>query len=201
VVWKYQADDKLHATPAIADGQVLIGGCDRQLHVVRLSDGGLQRRIDLGSVTGSSAAVRGPRAFLGTHGEQVLGVDWTEGAVAWSFRDEEKQFPYMASPAATDELVVIGGRDKRIRALDAKSGPQRWVFKDARGRIDSSPVIVGRRVFIGGGDGVLYELDLETGRERSRFEAGGPISASPAVAGGRLVIGTLDGVVYCLGGR
>jgi outer membrane protein assembly factor BamB len=60
-------------------------------------------------------------------------------------------------------------------------------------------VVVGRRVFVGSTDGVLYALDLDTGKERWRFETGSSITASPAVADGCLVIGTLDGEVYCFG--
>ena len=63
------------------------------------------------------------------------------------------------------------------------------------------PVVVGGRVFVGSADGRLYAVDLKTGRERWRFEAGGHIIASPAVAAGRLVIGTDAGELYCFGAK
>jgi outer membrane protein assembly factor BamB len=66
-------------------------------------------------------------------------------------------------------------------------------------RVDRSPVVVENRVFIGSADGRLYALDLKTGREVWRFEAGGAISASPAVGEHCLVVGTEDGAVYCFG--
>jgi outer membrane protein assembly factor BamB len=62
-------------------------------------------------------------------------------------------------------------------------------------------VVVGQRVFVGSDDGNLYALDLATGGERWRFEAGGAICASPAVGEGCLVIGTEQGVVYCFAER
>jgi outer membrane protein assembly factor BamB len=65
--------------------------------------------------------------------------------------------------------------------------------------VDSSAVVVGRRVFVASLDGNLYVLDLQSGKERQRFELGQRVSASPAVGGGCLVIGTEDGVLYCLG--
>ena len=67
----------------------------------------------------------------------------------------------------------------------------------AAGRIDSSPVVVGERVYVGSSDGNLYAVHLDSGLEAWRFESGGPITASPAVAEGCLVIGTQDGVLYC----
>ena len=71
----------------------------------------------------------------------------------------------------------------------------RWVS------IDSSPIVVGKRILVGSSDGNLYELDARSGKELWRFEAGGPISASPAVGERALVIGTQDGVLYCFGER
>jgi outer membrane protein assembly factor BamB len=68
-----------------------------------------------------------------------------------------------------------------------------------RARVDSSPVIAGSRVYIGGSDGRLYVLDLVSGKSVFEFEAGGPLTASPAVASGRLVIGSQDGKLFCLG--
>jgi outer membrane protein assembly factor BamB len=128
----------------------------------------------------------------------VVGIDWRSGKVAWTFRDPDRQFPYMSCAAVRDGLVVVGGRDKRVHCLSAADGAQRWEFA-AKGRVDSSPVLVGPRVFVGASDGVLYEFDLEDGKERWRFETGSEIVASPAVAGGRLVISTLDGAVCCFG--
>ena len=57
------------------------------------------------------------------------------------------------------------------------------------------------RIFIGSGDGRLYAIQLKTGKQLWRFEAGGAIVGSPAVAGGRLVIGTDAGDLYCLGAK
>jgi outer membrane protein assembly factor BamB len=44
-------------------------------------------------------------------------------------------------------------------------------------------------------------LDLKTGREVWRYEAGGEVNASPAVAAGRMVIGTDAGNLYCFGAK
>jgi outer membrane protein assembly factor BamB len=86
-----------------------------------------------------------------------------------------------------------------VHALDAKSGSENWTFATKSG-IDSSPVIVGERVFIGAGDGRLYGLNLTNGEKVFEYEAGGGgFSASPAVAEGRLVIGNNDGELFCFG--
>ena len=85
-----------------------------------------------------------------------------------------------------------------LHALEASTGKAFWTFMTSA-RIESSPTIVGNRVFAGSNDGRLYELDLTTGAKRWEFDAGAGVSASPAVAAGRLVIGSQDGRVYCFG--
>ena len=137
--------------------------------------------------------------FVGTYGGTVLGIDWKASRVTWKFADPDREFPFLASAAITDKLVIVAGRDKRLHALDRQTGKPAWTFV-TKGRIDSSPVVVGRRVFVGSSDGNLYAVDIETGKETWRFEAGGPISASPAIAGDLLVIGTEDGMIYGFGG-
>ncbi|MFQ5807790.1 MAG: PQQ-binding-like beta-propeller repeat protein, partial [Phycisphaerae bacterium] len=199
-IWKYETEERVHATPAIVGSHVLVGGCDAHLHVVNIGDGTPVRKIALDSVTGCSAAVLGARVFLGTYGQQVLGIDWQIGRVVWRFEDPERSFPFLSSAAATGQLVIVGGRDKRLHALDPDTGKQRWQFV-TKGAIDSSPVIVGERVFVGSADGNLYAVNLTTGKEVWRFEAGAPISASPAVAESCLVISTEDGLIYCFGSK
>jgi len=66
--------------------------------------------------------------------------------------------------------------------------------------VESSPLITGNRVFIGSNDGLLYELDLVSGKKTWDFTAGAPLSASPAASQGFLVIGSQDGTLYCFGG-
>ena len=84
-----------------------------------------------------------------------------------------------------------------MHALARSTGRVIWTFQ-TRARVDSSPLIVDGRVFIGSNDGNLYELDLATGKKAWEFTAGAPLSASPAAAGGALVIGSQDGTVFCL---
>jgi len=199
LLWKFETEGKVHGTPAIAENHVIAAGCDEFLHVLNLTDGSQIRKVSLGSVSGSSTAILGSRAFAGTYGNQVRCSDWKTGADGWTFEDDDRQFPFVSSPAVTARCVILGGRDKRLRAFDPVSGRVLWEFV-TKGRIDSSSVIVGQRAFFGSSDGNLYGIDVATGRELWRYEAGSPITASPAIGCGRLVIGTQDGDLLCFSG-
>ena len=153
--------------------------------------------VPLRAYTGASAAVAGTEAYVGTFGNEVLGIDLARRTVRWSYRNPARELPFYSSAAVAADRLVLGGRDRGVHCLSRATGRGLWTFS-TRARIDSSPLIVGGRVFIGSNDGVLYELDLATGRKVSEFTAGAALSASPAAAGGALVIGSQDGMVYCL---
>jgi len=87
-----------------------------------------------------------------------------------------------------------------VYGLDRKSGQQVWSYLTKR-KVESSPVVVGSRVFVGSQDKFLYVLDLASGNELQKIDLQAEITASPAVAGNCLVIGTTDGTIYCLGAK
>lgn len=64
----------------------------------------------------------------------------------------------------------------RILARRAADGAVAWRFRGA-GDLDSSPLIVGRTVYVGAGSGRVYGLDVRTGRARWRGDAGAPVPA------------------------
>jgi len=200
LIWKYESADQIRCFPAIAGDHTFVAGCDGRLHIIRLDDGKEVGNVDLLAPTGSAPACLGEMAFVGTEGNMFLGIDLRERRVRWSYENAERPWPFRSSAAVTERLVVVGSQDKMVHAFEPRSGHEVWSFA-TKGRVDSSPVVVGDRVFVGSLDGRLYALDLASGRELWHFEAGSGIMASPAVADGRLVIGTYDGELYCLGAR
>jgi outer membrane protein assembly factor BamB len=168
------------------------------LRVVNVEDGTEVGSCEMEAQTGASPAVVGDRLFVGHMGCQVLGIDWKKPEIVWRYENPERHFEFYSSAAATDRIVVVGGRDKLVHALDPATGELRWSFP-TKGRVDSSPVIVGDRVFIGSHDGNLYGLNLQTGKEVWKFTTGGKVSSSPAVAAGRMVIANDEGKVFCFG--
>jgi outer membrane protein assembly factor BamB len=200
--WKVETGSYIYATPSLTtlDGSrvALVAGCDGYLRAVDVGSGAEAKSIELGAYVGASPAVGRGRAFFGTFENQFLAVDLDKGAIAWAHEHPERKFPYYSSAALTDKIVVVGGRDKLVHALDPDSGAERWTFS-AGARVDSSPVISGRRVFVGTLNGDLIALDLDTGKRSWEFATGSALTASPSIAAGRLVIGTLDGLLYCFG--
>lgn len=201
LLWKVQAQGPVHSTAAVLDGVAYVSGCDGQLRGVRIRDGQQVLQFDAGAYTGASPALEHNAArriaYFGTFENEVLAVDLAAQQRLWRYQHPDRKFPFYSSAALAGGMVVLGGRDKLVTALDARTGKALWTFA-TRARVDSSPAISGGRVYVGSSDGKLYVLDLKTGRKLSEFEAGAPLSASPALAAGFLVIGSQDGVLYAL---
>lgn len=145
------------------------------------------------------------KAAAGEDGKSETTAEESSVAVLWRYEHPTKKFPYYSSPAVgplmkdgklATWVVVIGGRDKMIHALDANNGDELWSVT-TKARVDGSPVIVGDHVIVGGLDGNLYMLELATGDEFWRYEAGGSFRSSPAVGEGKLVISTDEGLIQC----
>jgi outer membrane protein assembly factor BamB len=59
-----------------------------------------------------------------------------------------------------------------------------------------SPVVAGRVVYFGAGDGILRAADLDSGRLLWQSSLGMPITGAPALAGDALIVTTVDGLIY-----
>jgi outer membrane protein assembly factor BamB len=197
--WDFKvAGGPVQATPAVSGGYTFVAGCDSNLHVIETKTGKEVRAVDLGGQVGSTGALSGNMLYVGTMGSnEVHAIDWKEGKIVWTFKPKRAQ-PFYASVALTDELVIAGCQNRRVYGINRKSGQETWSFL-TEGRIDSSPVVVGKRVYVGSTDGWFYVLDRDKGSLVQKIDLKDDIVGSPAVAGGRLIIATVKGTVYCLG--
>ena len=195
-VWRYETGNYIYGSPAIIDGHAIFGGCDGFVHAVRVRDGVAVGRAEVGAYVGASVAVAGSTAFTGHFGNRVVGIDWRQGRVRWSHFD--RSFPYLSSPALTDDVVILGGRDHVVRAFSRDKGEAWWMFPVAE-KVDASPVVAGGRAIVGASDGRLYVLDLEDGHAVQTLDLGSGVVAGAAVASGWVWVGTEDGVLHAFG--
>ncbi len=196
--WKLETNGYIHATPTIVGENVLVAGCDGYFHILRIRDGQTVHKAQAGAYVAASTAVVGNRAYAGTFANRVLCLEVSSAKLVWEYDHPQRDFPFFASAAATDEIVIACGRDKIVHALDPQTGKALWTYS-AKAKIEASPVIVGTRVFVAVSSGDLLALDLSSGKMVWQFESGSGFVASPAVANERLIVGSTDGVVYCFG--
>jgi len=198
-VWKLTLADQIQCSPTVLDNRAFLAGCDGSFHVVDLDKGTeIPPPVDIEGPSGQSPAIVGDVAYFGTEGGTFFAIDWKKRTVLWRWENAARA-ELIASAAALPEEVVFASHDRHVRAVDPK-GKVIWTFP-THGRVDSSPVVVGNRIFFGSADGRIYALDRAAGKKVWEYEAGGSFSGGAAVASNRLLIASDDGILYCLGAK
>jgi len=122
---------------------------------------------------------------------------------AWQYQTSHRI--RATAPVAAGGLVLVGGSDGAVRALDAATGQLRWTAYTS-GPIRYPPALADGRAYVGSGDGWIYCLEAATGRRLWRFRAApmeryipvyGLLAATWPVGSGVLVD---HGVVYAAAG-
>jgi outer membrane protein assembly factor BamB len=198
--WKFHTEAQVYSSPAISDHFTFLTGCDEHLRVIDINTGKQQSDMPMGAYIAASPAVMGDILYVGTAASEVVAVDWKNQQVVWKYSNENSEFPYHASAAVTDKFVLVGCRDKNLHCINRETGKGVWKFA-TRGRVDSSPVVVGDRVFFGSADRNLYAVNLQSGEQSWKYNTKGEISSGPAVGEGYLVVGSegSKGEILCFG--
>jgi outer membrane protein assembly factor BamB len=91
------------------------------------------------------------------------------------------------------------GANGYVAAWDADTGRQRWRFNSAP--IESSPLLKGKRLFVGTWDHGVYALNADNGKRIWRFGADDQVNTSAAYWKGRIYIGSDGGTLYALSAK
>lgn len=147
------------------------------------------------------------RLYFATNHGNFVAVNTETGKRAWIYRSDRC---VASSPALGPGGSVYAsfmnekpcnresheGLDGEVIHFAAGFGLVRW--KRTIGPTESSPLLLGDRVYVGDWNGDVWALDARTGRTVWRYRTGGPVKGAVSSAGGRLFVGSYDGHVYCL---
>ena len=122
------------------------------------------------------------------------------GEPVWTF---ETGAAIRSSPAlGRDGTLYVGSEDKKIYAIDGKTGAKKWEFLTGDKVLSSPALGTDGTLYCGSHDKKIYAIDGKTGARKWEFETGGKVYSSPAVGKGNLVlIGSADGRFYALKGE
>jgi alcohol dehydrogenase (cytochrome c) len=94
-------------------------------------------------------------------------------------KGEARYVPGLYFTGGGETLLPPEAASGAIRALDARSGTQRWEFKLLSPPWTGVMATAGGLVFGGSNEGNVYALDAETGAPLWDFQTGGPVMANP----------------------
>jgi outer membrane protein assembly factor BamB len=159
-------------------------------------------------------AIDGDRLFVSNDSGRVLAINANTGDELWDsevvktgkkgsrlffWRRTATEAGLTGGPGVGAGLVVVGGRNGEVVALDTETGAERWKTT-VTSEVISTPLVDGGLVIVRSGDGRTFGLNAADGTRKWVFDRGLPNlsvrgNGSP-VAGGELVyLGYDDGAV------
>ena len=135
---------------------------------------------------------QGGPSLSGTRDISQLTITKDEAEVEWTYQSEG---PISSSPAVTDEAVYVSTDDRRIVALDRRTGLPLWEYP-AEAPTDSSPAVAGDLLYVALREGRFVALDRFNGTEIWNFQSEEPFFSSPTIHNGIAYIGSGDKHFY-----
>lgn len=151
----------LDAAPLAIEDQVLVAGWDGMVRRFD-PDGRLVWETRIGEVIDALPATDQERIYGQSWGREVFALRAGDGAKLWSFT-------YPPSPAddhrqggviLAGNLLLVPAWNGTLYALDPQTGEERWRFVTP-GPLRASPSVDAEQIYLPGGDGVLYVLDMQ----------------------------------------
>jgi outer membrane protein assembly factor BamB len=162
------------------------------LHWDVVAGGGIHR----GGPAIYSGIVYVPEGPHGTEGDFISALQVSDGRLLWqSYAGDDVH----VTPAAGNGMVVIGGIDSGLRALNSKTGATLWAAP-YEGEVWGAPVLANGVVY-DGTEASLVAYDAATGASLYKLETNSSFAnmSSPSVVNGRVYTATGDGTIVVLG--
>lgn len=219
VQWRFATEGAVTSSPVVVGDVVYVGSGDGHVYALDRESGAERWRAKAAGAVDAAPAVAEGRVFIGDRAGVFHAFDAATGDELWTFRERMPvPFPwghesgdiYRSSATIADGMVLFGGTDGFVYALDPATGRPRW-RTELQARIPGSPAVADGLVVVGDAAGIVHALDLATGASRWTFRTAGAdlvsadfgfdrrtIQASPSIAGDRVFVGARDGFLYAL---
>ncbi|MCS6871961.1 MAG: PQQ-binding-like beta-propeller repeat protein [Anaerolineae bacterium] len=195
LAWSYATEAPIRSSPVVQHGVVFFGNDRGILYALRFNaiNRTLAWKYDCGSPIRARPCVHQNFVIVPTEAGDVVCLDLGNN-VKWRFNKPKR--PVYSSPVVYDGVVYFGCMDMHLYGVDLQNGWGVWRQR-LGGRIVGTPLIVGKNVYIGCDDNIMYALELGSNRPPLwKFTTEGQIVSSPVFANGAIYFGSGDGCVY-----
>ena len=200
--WTFKTGGPIWSSPALAADAVYIGSNDANLYALALPTGKLLWNFKTAAPVVGAPSVDGDFVYALSDDGFLYKFNRHKGSLVWKFDTNGGAVPrelpnvtsnlydtVASSPLISGGIVYIGSADKRLYALDARSGHELWRF-ETQGMVRSTPAVDSGRLFFGSRDHFLYALDAATGKLLWKHDTLREIVSSPLVANGTVYVGS-----------
>ncbi len=196
LLWKFQCEDEVRATPALSQGVIYVGAYDNNLYAVSALDGKFRWKFPTeGGIATTPVVVPEENLVLfGSEDKVFYAVDTRTGKLAWSFPTNA---PIRSSAVVQHNVVFFGNDAGVLHALrfNAISRTVAWKY-DCNTPIRSRPCVHENFVIAATESGEVVCLDLGSAPKWRFNKPKRPIYSSPVVHDGVVYFGCLDMHLY-----
>jgi len=206
VRWLFKADDVTNFTPAADTERVYIPLSNGAVVSVRLSDGALIWRSDIGGALSAAPAADERYVFVASESlptpksiyPQATGVlralSQQSGLTSWM---RTLHSPVRGGINLNGTSLFVTSSDGRLYAIKKDTGEIKWI------KYNSSPfntqnLLHGETLYTSDTYGDILSIELENGATLWRYRTRKSLRAPVAVYGNMIYAGTADGFVYAI---
>lgn len=208
-LWRYDTGGAIEGQPAVDGdaGELYLGNAEGILYALRTADGTKRWEKPAGGPMRSAPAISADAVYVVTANDLVVALSRTDGSELWRYkRDAPQGFSLTGHSGLVlhDGKLFVGFTDGFVVSLDAASGTAAWerdtaIDLEEEGDnitrfvdVDTTPVIVGDRVWIASFSAGLYELSIGSGSVLWKDAERTSIVSITAAADSSLVLSSAD---------
>jgi outer membrane protein assembly factor BamB len=189
--WKRNLHAHLESSPLAVGGNLYLGDDRTNLVSIRASDGKIRWQFNSPGAIKASPSFHDGRVYIADYQSAMFCLNADSGKLLW--RTNTSKLPpfgdggFYSSPAIAFGHVYAARDDGTVYAFDEKTGKVTWFFQ-THNFIYGSPAVAHvpgtpPSVYIGSYDEHFYALDALSGKQRWRFDVGGPVPGTAVVIG------------------
>ncbi|HEX6687703.1 MAG TPA: PQQ-binding-like beta-propeller repeat protein [Solirubrobacterales bacterium] len=189
--WKRDLHAHLESSPLAVGDSLYLGDDKTNLVSIRASDGKIRWQFNSPGAIKASPSYHDGRVYVADYQSAMFCLDADSGRLLW--RTNTSKVPpfgdggFYSSPAVAFGDVYAARDDGTVYAFDQETGKVDWFFS-THNFVYGSPAVAHvpgtpPSVYIGGYDEHFYALDALSGKQRWRFDVGGPVPGTAVVIG------------------
>ena len=168
-----------------AGNLVIVGTDDQQIGYLYAFDratGEVMWQLDAAGGFPSDVQVRESRLYAVTMTGEVRCLKLETGETLWSFDGAEGERHLKSAIVVAGDRVIVTLPSGVALSLKADSGELVWKTP-LTGKPNTSPVVIGNRLFVGSVEGRIHELSVKDGKTVREIEGKSPVYGSLLSAG------------------
>lgn len=181
-------------SPAAQGSRVVFTGPDGGVYHVDGAEGSVSWRTQLDCDVSTSTAFVGSDVYVGCRTGDLFRISAGDGRILDSVSLNQ---PFEGRLLVLDDRIVIPGGRSWIGAVDRNLGQVLWARSNVSPLSVVQPILWGREVVTGTGEGNLLGLDLESGETVWSMQLQGRIRGL-GKADDVLLVGTIEGKLFAL---